>query len=151
MKTFIGHLRFVALCLALSLAAVGHGQEGLESLALSDVFSGKVAQARIVSETHVEGSGLTKYQLTVFRSVQCTSSAQGFTRLERLLARDEASTTEKEVQRSNHRTQFALFRYKQKDGSNHYIIYQRRSPTDFTCVYLEGSASIQQLKQTFCK
>ena len=55
------------------------------------------------------------------------------------------------MQRTKRRTQFALFRYAQKNGTNHYIIYQRRSQTDFVCVYLEGTASIQQLKKTFTK
>ncbi len=97
------------------------------------------------------GGELAKYNLSVFRSVQCSTSAKGFTQAESLLAQDEQKATEKEVQRANRRTQFALFRYGQKDGTNHYIIYQRRSQTDFVCVYLEGTANIQQLKKTFNK
>ena len=141
----------MALLLTLSFATSIHAQTALERMAVHEVFSGKVADTRFLSETHVEGEQLAKYHLTIFRSVQCNTTAKGFMQVERLLTHDEQNATEKEVQRTNQRTQFALFRYAQKDGTNHYIIYQRRSPTDFVCVYLEGTASIQQLKKTFCK
>ena len=143
--------RLLALLLALCLAVITYGQTGLERLAVHDVFSGRLADTRILSETHVVGDELAKYHLSVFHSVQCSTSAKGFARAERLLTQDEQKATEKEVQRTNRRTRFALFRYAQKDGTNHYIIYQRRSQTDFVCVYLEGTASIEQLKKTFNK
>lgn len=143
--------RLLALLLVLCLSVTTYGQTGLERLAVHDVFSGRLANTRILSETHVTGDELAKYHLSVFRSVQCSTSAKGFAQAERLLTQDEQKATEKEVQRTNRRTQYALFRYAQKDGTNHYIIYQRRSQTDFVCVYLEGTASIQQLKKTFNK
>ena len=143
--------RLLALLLALCLAVITYGQTGLERLAVHDVFSGRLADTRILSETHVVGDELAKYRLSVFHSMQCSTSAKGFAQAERLLTRDGQKATEKEVQRTNRRTRFALFRYAQKDGTNHYIIYQRRSQTDFVCVYLEGTASIEQLKKTFNK
>ena len=145
------HYRFTALVLMLCLAAALHAQTDLERLSMREVFSGCVADTRILSETRVEGEQLAKYHLTAFHSVQGSTTAKGFVQLERLLTADEKTVNEKEVQRTNQSIQFALFRYGQKDGTNHYLIYQRRGRTDFVCVYLEGTASVQQLKKTFCK
>ena len=143
--------RSIALLLVLCLTVTVWGQTGLERMAVHNVFSGQLTGTRILSETHVTGDALAKYHLNVFRSVQCSTNAKGIEQTERLLAQDEQKATEKEVQRTNRRTRSSIFRYAQTDGTNHYIIYQRRSQTDFVCVYLEGTASIQQLKKIFDK
>lgn len=147
----MNNYRTFALLFTLCLSATLYGQTGLERMAVYDVFGGRVADTRILSETYVTNDELAKYHLSVFRSVQCSSTAKGLARVERLLAQDAHGATEKEVQRDNRTIRFALFRYAQKGANNHYIIYQRRSQTDFLCVYLEGTATIQQLKKTFSK
>lgn len=147
----MNNYRTLALLLVLCLPATLCAQVGLERLAVHDLFDGRVADTRILSETYVTSDELAKYDLSVFHSIQCSTSAKGLAQVERLLTVDERRATEKEVQRENRHIQFALFRYAQKGAGNHYIIFQRRSATDFLCVYLEGTATIQQLKKTFSK
>ena len=89
--------RSLALLLVLCLAVTAHGQTGLERLAVHDVFSGQLADTRILSETHVTGDELAKYHLSVFHSVQCNTSAKGFAQAERLLTQDEQKATEKNL------------------------------------------------------
>lgn len=134
----------LAMCLSSMLRAQ-------DRMAVAPLFKGRLADVQVLSETHVEGEQLKKYMLTVFHSVQCRTSVTGFRQVEQLLARDEQKATEKEVQRRNQTTSFALLRYKQTNGTNHYIIYKRRGQTDFVCVYLEGNASVEQLKNIFYK
>lgn len=142
-------IAFLALALLLSLTAMA--QSGLKDLNCHRLFDTKMPGVRILTETHVEGSRVAKYNLKVFRSIQCSVTEQALVTTEMLLRADEAKASSKELVRKDDDTQFAILSYKQPRNMKHYLIFKKKSNSEFTLVYMEGTATIEQLKKIFYK
>lgn len=154
MKTKQMYIRVIAIVIAIvvSASAWGQTQRWFESL---DIVECQKEGMKPKVTTCVAGEKVKKYNLDLFRSVEGTATKQAFDYVEKCLRTDEKVAVDKEIRRENGKTKFALLRFKCPFNNNPkyacYIIYQSRGKDGFTCVYLEGNASVKQLKEMFSK
>ncbi len=153
MAIIFTHIRLHLLLIALSMAGIMSAQNE-QWLASLDIVNGKIEGIGEKASTIISGEKIHKFHLTLFRSIEGTANTQTFNAINRCIATDETSAIDKEIKRKNGQTTFALLRFRHPDttkkkGHSCYIIYQRNGPTSFTCAYLEGTATINQLRETF--
>lgn len=152
MAEIFTHIRLHLLLIALSMAGLVSAQN--ERFASLDIVNCKIEGIGEKACTIISGEKIRKFHLTHFRSIEGTATPQAFKAINRCIAADEMLAIDKEIKRKNGQTTFALLRFRHPDTTKKkdiscYIIYQRSSPTSFTCAYLEGTATISQLKETF--
>lgn len=154
MKTIMKHIRMLALMLLVGIGttAFAQTQRWFESL---DIVECQKEGLKQKVATCVAGEKVRKYNLDLFRSVEGTATPKAFDYIEKCLRADEKVAVDKEIRRENGKTKFALLRFKCPFNNSPkyacYIIYQSKGKNGFTCVYLEGNASVKQLKEMFSK
>lgn len=148
----------IALILVLSFSAKTTAQslshtncEGLDSLSMSYVFLNG-AKISKTSETHIEGEQLASRGMTVFRCVNYTATDAMQHKINGYLERDVKRAAGKELKRKQGRLSFALLQYsKARKRQKSYLIFHRKDAQQCVCVYIEGTISVQQIKEMFYK
>lgn len=161
MKTMTAHIRLLVLLflVGVSMTASAQKHRWFESLDIVDCHKEGMTQKVVTS---VAGEKVAKYDFNLFRSVEGTATPKAFQYIEHCLAEDEKVAIDKEIRRVNGETRFALLRFRHPDTKKLYenekyienvcyILYQRKDSKNFTCVYIEGTATIEQLRKMFCK
>ena len=110
-----------------------------------------------VTLIHLRGNSLPDYDLKVFKSLTMIPSDSISYEIERKIIEDIKEATKHEVSYRDSRLYYGLFQLPHKAGyKKRYIFYRNNAlhqNTDgmLTLIYMEGSASIHQLRKMFKK
>ena len=140
-------LLVVALCLGALLPA--HAQKGLQ---IDNLFSGKLVDMSMVSESIVSGKKLVPYNLDYFRSVRFMADEKQVSKVTKWIREDAQMAEEQDMESENGRLVYALLKFPRRMEKNRYVGYQikRISGKDYvTVVYMEGAAIVEDLKVIF--
>ena len=140
-------LLIFALCLGALLPA--HAQKGLQ---IDNLFSGKLVDMSMVSESIVSGKKLVPYNLDYFRSVRFMADEKQVSKVTKWIREDAQMAEEQDMESENGRLVYALLKFPRRMEKNRYVGYQikRISGKDYvTVVYMEGAATVEDLKVIF--
>ena len=140
-------LLIFALCLGVLLPA--HAQKGLQ---IDNLFSGKLVDMSMVSESIVSGKKLVPYNLDYFRSVRFMADEKQVSKVTKWIREDAQMAEEQDMESENGRLVYALLKFPRRMEKNRYVGYQikRISGKDYvTVVYMEGAATVEDLKVIF--
>ena len=131
----------------LLFSGVAFAQKGLNCY---PVFRGKVIPERQMVMTEVRGDGLATYKLNYYRSVRFHVDTLTARKVAALVAADSAET-----EKTGDLLTYGLIQLKPFGVMRRYLCYQARK-TEFqgwmiTIIYLEGSATLQDLRSMFEK
>lgn len=143
--------RKLLIVIALSLMALlpVHAQKGLQ---IDSLFRGKLVDMSLVSESVVSGRKLSPYNLDYFRSVRFVANDRQIGKVSVWIQDDAMIADDKELESANGRLIYALLRFPQLGSKNKYVGYQvkRNGGRDYvTVVYMEGTATVEDLKVIF--
>ena len=140
-------LLIFALCLGVLLPA--HAQKGLQ---IDNLFSGKLVDMSMVSESIVSGKKLVPYNLDYFRSVRFMADEKQVSKVTKWIREDAQMAEEQDMESENGRLVYALLKFPRRMEKNRYVGYQikRISGKDYvTVVYMEGAATVEDRKVIF--
>lgn len=145
--------RIVLLCIiATCCVSISQAQKGLH---ISDFFEKNFAKATMV---HIEGSELKPYHLTLYRSVSFSDTYLVVDAMEKSVLADARQAYSKETGNLGGRLYYAFLALPPLAGrhANRYIFYRNASlreggKDELTLVYMEGSATMDELKKLFKK
>lgn len=147
----------LALLLILSSASLpAQERVSLESLFTQNLG---ILKGENVTQVHLSGSKIASYKLTLFKSLTLKPTKETYQFIESLVeAEIEAEkATCHEMSRKNDQLYHGLYQLPSKEkGIHRYIFYRNNALTEksdslLTLIYMEGSATIQQLQKTFRK
>ncbi len=131
-----------------------------EGLRINEVFEGHVVSKQLIQESLVKGDNLAPYNLKVLHTAKCTANAKERITIEQLFAEDmkgriSDDDSNLEMESRDGHLYYAIVQLKNNArGTHRYICYQcrdRSSHYDITLVYMEGKASLADLRKTFKK
>ena len=147
-------LQSLVLFVLLALASLpAFSQEGLS---INGLFGGPYKNREDAVETYMKGKVLKVYRLTLFRSIKLTPVGNEALSIERRVRADTRGAVDKEVGTIGRRLYYGFYRLRPNGKANRYIFYRNNAlrkgvhPT-LTVVYMEGSATIENLKSIFGK
>ena len=148
---------FIILLMFSGITPCAIAQEGLR---INDVFKGHVVTKQFIQESLIKGDNLAPYNLKVLHTAKCEANAKERITIEQLFEEDmkerisdDDSNMEMES-RDGHLYYAIVQRKDSAKGTHRYICYQcrdRSSHYDITLVYMEGKASLADLRKTFKK
>lgn len=128
-------------------------QSGLH---VNSLFGGKFQNRSDATEVTMKGRRISQYKLTLFRSLTISGNSPEAREVERLVKADAAHAADKESASRGARLYYGFYRLQPKGGLNRYLFYRNNAlkpgakPT-LTLIYMEGKASIAELKRNFSK
>lgn len=141
---------FFWFCL-FTIATRIYAQSGMN---VESVF-GKTSLGKGQKEIIIKGRELKPYNLRYFRSQTLKTTPEQRENIEKLVAADGKQAIDKEVGTIGGHIYYAFYRFR-KEGSNSYsyLFYRNgtlrdRNSREITIVYMEGSATIDELKKMF--
>lgn len=145
-------LSLIIFALALPLAA----QDGLE---INKIFKGEVVNEKAMKESLVKGESLEPYKLRVLRTAKFTVGEARRDEVETLFEEDMKGRNDDdeniELEYRDGHLYYAIVQLTDtRKGQHRYICYQCRKTTGghgITLVYMEGKASLCDLRNTFKK
>ena len=140
-------LLITALFLGVLLSA--KAQKGLQ---IDTLFSGKLVDMSMVTESIVSGKKLIPYKLDYFRSVRFMADEKQISKVAQWIKNDAQMSEEQDMESENGRLVYALLKLPRRMEKNRYVGYQvkRINGKDYvTVVYLEGAATVKDLKVIF--
>ncbi len=147
--------KIIAVIAALLLALPLSAQKGL---AIAAIFDGRADFIDEPTEVYIKGSRLKSYNLTLFRSISIPGNATQSLEVERLVEKDAAKAVEKEQSHISGRLYYGFYRLPDTaKGLHRYIFYRNNAWENdskdhtLTLIYMEGKATIAQLRQKFGK
>jgi hypothetical protein len=140
-------LILILLCSVLTLAAQ-------KNLAVNELFNSPEARSGKLDQVRVEGKQLKPYQLTLYRSLTIPSGTTVYGRVEGCIRADSEKAYTMEIGRSEGRISYAFLCIAGED-INRYVFYRHLKPAkskaEAAIVYMEGYASLDELKTMFKK
>ena len=147
-------MKKIITCLAalLLLAGSALAQRGLNS---TPIFRGLVVPDEKMVITEARGGSMATYKLSYYRSVSFLADAALATKVSALVEADAAAYKSVETEKGGAFLTYAMIQTKSKNKDNRYLCYQARSVAEglwkVTLLYLEGSATIEDLQSMFEK
>lgn len=137
------------LIVSLPLAA----QKGLHVNALFEQAQGGQKQ---VTTLTLKGSRLAPYRLSLFRSITFPSAYVQQWQVEQLVERDAKGASYVESGRKDGHLYFGFYRLPSRGSTHRYLFYRHNAlakggDATATLIYMEGKASLEELKQHFGK
>lgn len=141
------------LCLLALLLSVGaaFAQRGLNSNA---IFRGRVIPFDRMVKTEVRGSSMTTYKLDFYRSVRFQVDEKTALEVAALVKADAEAAVSAETEMTGDLLTYALVQPAQRGKVHRYLCYQARPEGPawiITILYLEGSATLEDLRSMFDK
>ena len=142
------------------LASIALGAAAQEGLHINEVFEGKVIAKQYMQESLVKGQNLAPYKLKVLHTVKFSGDETHRSKVDALFNMDmqERISDDDSNMEFESRNGFIYYAIVQltdtKEGTHRYICYQCREKSnhyDITLVYMEGKASLADLRKTFKK
>lgn len=127
-----------------------HAQKDLE---IAPLFKGADKWKLKFVATHITGKSLEPYNLTLFRNIT-TGDSRLYNEIERTVMSDSKKAIDKECGYIDGRLYYGFFMFEPVDGKYRYLFYRNSSlrsnePNEVTLVYMEGYATIKELKNMF--
>ena len=121
--------------------ATAQAQSGLS---VSPLFEGKIIPTQRMVETRVKGKMLTKYQLTLFRSVRFkANNKQEINRVHEMIEQDKKKnpgiTYTENYSSEKSRSKETLMLQLPKQGNQNRFLCYKRNNEEVTVIYMEGS------------
>ena len=130
------------ILILLGVCSAAHAQKGLSIQAAFD----ELAVKENVTEVVMGAGRLKKYKLSLFHSLEIKNpSASERQRVEALLLTDAGQATLHE-ETAGHK----LYELPQR-GNMHYYVFYRCTSRSLILIYIEGKASLKQIKEQFLK
>jgi hypothetical protein len=145
-------LRITALLLLLiAFTATAAAQSGLS---VNKLFDGRYKNQKNAIEVLVKGKKLQPYKLTLFRSLTLKGNKEELLDIERTVRQDAARSIDKETGMIGSRIYYGFYRFAPVGGKYRYLFFRNNSlrrpdANDATVVYMEGYATIAELKAMF--
>ena len=149
---------FTILWMLTSICLSALAQKGLK---INDVFEGKVILKSKMQESLIKGDNLAAYNLKVLHTVKFTTPFRlrreeveklFYEDMEKRLSDDDENM---ELESRNGHLYYAIVQLSNTEkGAHRFICYQCRDKSgdyDITLVYMEGKASLADLRKTFKK
>lgn len=119
------------------------------------VFQGKVIPERQMIMTEVRGDGMATYKLSYYRSVRFQVDTLTARKVAAMVEADAHAAVSAETEKTGELLTYGLVQLKPLGITRRYLCYQAR-PTGYhgwviTIIYLEGSATLQDLRSMFEK
>lgn len=119
------------------------------------VFRGKVIPERQMVMTEVRGDGMATYKLDYYRSVRFHVDSLTARKVAAMVEADAVAADSAETEKTGELLTYGLIQLKPFGIMRRYLCYQARE-TEFkgwmiTIIYLEGSATLQDLRSMFEK
>lgn len=120
------------------------GAEAQSGLHIAPLFEGKVIPQHRVVETRVKGKMLSKYQLSLFRSVRFhADNKQEIARVHELIEQDKKSHhghtySENYSSKKSHSKETLMLQLSKADSHNRFLCYKRDNE-EITVIYMEGA------------
>ena len=146
-------MKKLLLCLLALLLSVGaaFAQRGLNSNA---IFRGRVIPFDRMVKTEVRGSSMTTYKLDFYRSVRFQVDEKTALEVAALVKADAEAAVSAETEMTGDLLTYALVQPAQRGKVHRYLCYQARPEGPvwvITILYLEGSATLEDLRSVFDK
>ena len=143
-------LWLLAWLLALPLCA----QTGLH---IASVFNGQYRQRKDATEVLLKGKKISHYKLSLFRSLTLSPSNAERDQIERLVQADARQAIDKEVSLRGGHLYYGFYQLKPQGKARRYIFYRNNAlhPSmasdnrTLTIIYMEGTATIEELQKIF--
>ena len=121
--------------------ATAQAQSGLS---VSPLFEGKIIPTQRMVETRVKGKMLTKYQLTLFRSVRFkANNKQEINRVHEMIEQDKKKnpgiTYTENYSSDKSRSKETLILQLPKQGNQNRFLCYKRNNEEVTVIYMEGT------------
>ena len=146
------------------LAGIVLGAAAQEGLHINEVFEGKLIDKEEIRESLIKGESLAPYKLNLLHTIKFAANSKERASVDALFTKDmEGSTSdgesdteyESEVEYVGNFIYYAIVQLTDtKKGRHRYICYQCREKSDhfdITLAYIEGKASLADLRKTFKK
>ena len=147
-------MKKIMICLLSLLLYTGaaFAQKGLNCY---PVFQGKVIPERQMVMTEVRGDGMATYKLSYYRSVRFQVDTLTARKVAAMVEADAFAADSAETEKTGELLTYGLVQLKPMGITRRYLCYQAR-PTEYhgwviTIIYLEGSATLQDLRSMFEK
>lgn len=119
------------------------------------VFRGKVIPERQMVMTEVRGDGMATYKLDYYRSARFHVDSLTARKVAAMVEADAVAADSAETEKTGELLTYGLIQLKPFGIMRRYLCYQARE-TEFkgwmiTIIYLEGSATLQDLRSMFEK
>ena len=147
MQTTRFYIIFICLVATIALSA--------QELNIDDCFGDHVLAKKSVTAVKVKGERLKAYNLTTFRSVTVAADKRTASWVQRMVKKDASLATDREEGVKDGILQYAFYVFRHKKSKTYrYIFFRNNKPeqdavTDVTLVYMEGKATLGELKQMF--
>jgi hypothetical protein len=142
--------RIILSLLMTVIATIAWAQDGLS---IENVFN-RYHNRKNAVEVIVSGKQLRPYDMTFFHSINITAAAAELLTIEPFVSADIKGAVSQETGKIGSHIYYGFYSLKPRNGVNRYIIYRNRSlkhggKSDATLIYIEGNASMQQIKKRF--
>lgn len=148
--------RFV-IFIMMFLSAI-HYVMAQDNLAITPLFNGRIVPMNRIVEMKVKGKALSKYKLTLYRSVKFVATGREEKEISLLIHRDKKNNANKEQsswQNKDYGRYALTFSLLPEKGHNRFLCYLKENRQDryvITVVYLEGTiADVQELTKLIRK
>lgn len=139
--------------LALMLSLPAMAQEGLH---IAPLFNGQYRDRKDATEVLMKGRKLAPYHLVLFRSLTLSTATANTQQIEKLVRADGATAIDKEVSLRGGHLYYGFYQLKPVGKMRRYLFYRNNSlkpgtgrTATLTLIYMEGTATIDELKRTF--
>ncbi len=128
-------------------------QEGLQ---VATLFDGPYKKKHNAIEVLVKGEQLSAYHLTLFRSLTIKDDSVAFKDIERCIQADAKKAIDKEEGMFGQELYYGFYCFPPQKEQNRYLFYRNaslkeRGKPEVTTVYMEGYATMDELKKMFKK
>ena len=146
-------MKKILLCILALLLSSGaaFAQRGLSCNA---IFRGRVISSDRMIRTEVRGSSMTTYKLDFYRSVQFQVDEKEALEVAALVKADAEAAISAETEMTGDLLTYALVQPAGRGKTHRYLCYQARPEGPawvITILYLEGSATLEDLRSMFDK
>lgn len=141
----------ITLCFLFLLGTSMNAQQDLKTY---PVFQGEVVPGKMMVVTEVRGGSMATYKLDYYKGVSFQVGEELAAKVASLVEADAAATDDRETEKTGSLLTYALLQPKSEGRNNRYLCYQAR-PVDgqwkITILYLEGPATLEDLRKMFAK
>lgn len=138
----------------MSLMLVSFVASAQRDLKCYPVFQGKIVPKKQMVVTEARGSSMSDYKLDYYRGVTIMGEEDLIRQIASLVAMDAEAAPVKETETVGDMLTYALVQPASNGKTNRYLCYQARKLDDkwkLTLLYLEGPATLEDLRKTFEK
>lgn len=147
-----------AVILGLFLLLCSLPLQAQKNLNISSLFNGQYRNKEDATEVLMKGRKLVPYKLSLFRSLTLNTGTVNVSQIEKMVKADGAKAIDKEVGSRSGRLYYAFYQLKPSGENCRYLFYRNNSlqtgngkKNTLTVIYMEGTATIEELKRTFAR